>query len=273
MASLLDTIRNNLGAQATQQAGMTGQTGLTTSLLNAKSGKQVQPGDVASSNLGEASAVDQTRLGQQQLAQQGQLQSAQIASTQQGIQQQEQTGRAANTLQQRGNQIQNQVQTNQLLQQVSQDKATLGLDKDNAALEQLGQNLALQDKQYVDQLNNAGQMNRLNDQLSFQTNLQKSVFADNIDLLNQDITEKAATQQDMAALSKSLAGTRLVDMINADYAQGKAAQTQSRYAALGKIGGAGAMAAAGSGSSSGSSTGNSTSTNGTADNTNYGDYA
>lgn len=253
MASLLDTIRNNLASTSSQQAGMTGQTQQAASLLNAKSGKQVAPGDVSQSNLGEASAVDQTRLGQQQLAQQGQLQGAQIASTQQGIQQQEQAGRAANTLQQRGNQMQNQVQTNQLMQQVSQEKATLGQAKDQAALEQIGQNLALQDKQYVDQLNNAGQMNRLNDQLNFQTSLQKSVFADNIDLLNQDITQKAATQQDMASLSKSLAGTRLVDMINMDYAKGKAAATQSRYAAVGKIAGAGAMAAAGSGSNTDSS--------------------
>jgi len=245
MASLLDTIRGNLSQQATEQLGMTDEASRIRKLLGARSGKaasQVAP-EVASSNLGEAAALDQTRAQSQQLAQAGQLQSAEIEQTQRGLAEQERQGQERIDLQQKANTLQNKIQTDQLLNDLSRDKASLNLDRDKAKLEQVSQNLAFQDKQYVDRLQREADMKGLQSRLAFNEELSRAIFSDNLDILREDMAQKAANAADSRLWDKSLASQKLVDMINADYAAGQAEAKRSRYEAAGKMVSAGSQAA------------------------------
>jgi len=254
MASLLDTIRGNLGQQSAQQAPMTNETERVRKLLGAKTGKAVSQADpnIAQSNLAEQAAVDQTRLGQQQLATQGQMQQQELAQTQQGLQQQEQIQRANIDLQAKANTLQNRVQTDQLLGDLSRDRASLDLDKDRAKLEQLSHNLALQDKQYIDNLQRMGQVNRLDDELSFKEQLTKAVFQDSTDLLNEDLARRAVDAQSARDWNMYLAKNNLAYLLSRDARQTKAANEAARWSAGSQILGAGIQAATSAGTSSSS---------------------
>ena len=245
MATLLEKIRGNLSQQATQpKAGMEDQGEKVRKLLGAKTGKaSSQAGSqIGQSNLAEASAVDQTRLGQDQLAQEGQVQAQQIAQQEQGLQNQETLGREKIDLQQRANELQNVTQTEELLNNLQRDRDSLDLDKDRARLEQLAQNLAFEDKQYVDQLQRAGEVNRLDDSLEFSKQLARSTFSDNLDILNEDLAQKAATAQSMRAYDKVLTRSRLADMLKTGQMLDDSAAQRARYESLGSLVSAGAQA-------------------------------
>lgn len=247
MATLLDTIRGNLGRQATQQAPMTDEGERVRKLLGAKTGKastQAAP-DVAQSNLAEASMVDQTRMGQQQLAADAQIQSQQLAQTQQGLQQQEQVQRAGLDLQQKANTLQNKIQTDQLLGDLSRDRSSLSLERDKSKLEQLSHNLALQDKQYVANLQRMGEMNRLNDGLQFREEMTKTIFADNNSLLSENLARDAARAQSARDWNQYLAKNNLAYIIDMDKRQTRAANEAAKWSAGGQILGAGIGMAAG----------------------------
>lgn len=239
MASLLETIRGNLSQQAAApKAGMQDEGEKVRKLLAAKSGNVAgMRQGVAQSNLGEAAAVDQTRLGQEQLAQQGQIQAQEIGQTEQKLQQQDSQARQQINLQQRANTLQNTIQTEELLNGLERDRAGLDMEKDRARLEQTAQNLAFQDKKYIDQLQRAGEVGRLNDSLSFQRELTKSIFKENTDLLSQDIANQAAMAKDRRAYDKVLMGTRLADMLARGKMDDAAAANVGKYQALGTIGG------------------------------------
>ena len=179
--SLLDTIRNNSNKSlATQmQPQVTDETQKAATLLRAKSGKATGGGAVSQSNLGEqqaatagasaiqnevapAAALQQAAVGQQESAQnqQTQLQQADIAQ-----------GRNFNTLQ-------TKMKTNELLNDLSQGNRTLDLDKDNAALEQVGANLRLSTQKYTDDLQREGNSARLMQGNRFELALAQSILDD-----------------------------------------------------------------------------------------------
>lgn len=251
MATLLDTIRGNLTQQAAQpQVGMADEGEKVRKLLGAKTGKGASQASssIAQSNLAEGAAVDQTRQGQEQLAQQGQVQAVQIGQQQAGLQEQERQGREQVNLQQRANTLQNAVQTDQLLNDLSRDQASLDLDKDSARLEQVAQNLAFQDRKYVDQLQQVGERNRLDDSLAFKKELANAVFKDNIDILSEDIIMKAAAAKDVREFNKIMAQQGLFDMIAVNNANMANAKQRGMYEGLGQVASAGAQAYAASGS-------------------------
>lgn len=241
MATLLDTIKSNLGKQTIQQAPMTDEGERVRKLLGAKTGKAVSQADpnIAQSNLAEGSMVDQTRLGQQQLAADTQMQSQQLAQTQQGLEQQEQIQRAGIDLQAKANTLQNKIQTDQLLADLSRDRSSLSLERDKSKLEQLSHNLALQDKQYIDNLQRMGEMNRLNDGLQFREEMTKTIFADNNSLLSDNLARDAARAQSARDWNQYLAKNNLAYIIDMDKRQTRAANEAAKWSAGSQIVGAG----------------------------------
>lgn len=239
-ASLLDAIQSN---SQPQQVGMTDQTGKLASLLRAKSGKAVGGGDTAQSSLGEQQANTQTN---QQL---GQV-SGQAASQNAGIQ-------AQNTAQQSGlqnqkaeivqtnkfNTQQTQIQTNQLLQQYEQNKGQLSEDQQKAQADQIGFNLRMQNQQYVDNLQRAGDMSRLGDQLQFQTQMAQQTFGDNENLLKQQLGNRSvldASNQDFERAMGQMTTDQAYDAFHNAMSNEK---QRAVYTGIGSVASAGIQAA------------------------------
>lgn len=264
MANLLDTIRRNRSSLAGEPAPLTDETQKVGALLRAKTGRQVGPQDAAVSNLGEQSAVDQAnrQLGQLGTGMQIQQQGEDLAAA--GQEQQASQARADINQASRFNTVQNQLKTNQLLNDLTRDKGTLDMEKDRARLEQASFLLAMQDKKYTDELQEIGRRRRLDDSAAFQQEMEQMAFGDNLDLLktklgNENVLaasdreyKKALSQlsiddaleiarMEMAAEEKASALEREAAMSGATLAA-KAANTQSMYQGLGQIPGIAAQA-------------------------------
>lgn len=191
MATLLDIINRNAAPAATPTPQL-GQTQSAQNLLQAKTGKQVSGGsDTGISDIQEKAVADQTKLNLIPLQQQAAMQSLAGQQASAGIQQDADQTQASQAQARTGLSLQGQIQTNQLLQDMEQNKGQLDLAKDNAKLQQLAFGLRMQDQQYVDNLQMAGAKNRLDDQAQFDIALQKSIFGENTDLLQQQLGGKS----------------------------------------------------------------------------------
>lgn len=213
MANLFDTIRQNRSALGGQQAGVTEETGKLQSLLRAKSGRAVAGGDAAPSNLGEQAAVSQTnaQLGQIGQGLQIQQQSDDLAAHSQ--QQQAQQQRADIDQARRFATVQNQLKTNQLLSELSRDKATLNLDRDRARLEQASFLLAMQDKKYTDELQDVGRRRRLDDAAVFQKEMEEMAFGDSLALVKQKLGNNDVLSASDRDYKAALTGMSIDDAI------------------------------------------------------------
>lgn len=192
MANLLDTIRQNNQAAATQKQGVTDETGKLAALLRAKSGKEVGGGDFSSSNLGEQQAVANTNTQTAStLAPAVQVQTAGL-ETQQAAQQQQVDAQKSELAQNRRfDTIQARIKTDALLQDLEQNKGRIDQQRKDAAVNQVAQNLRLQNSQYIDSLQKEGARSRLDDENSFNEELAKTTFGDNRELLEKSLGNKS----------------------------------------------------------------------------------
>lgn len=198
MANLLDTIRQN-------KPGVTDESQKLQGLLRAKSGKAVAGPEVASSNLGEQQAVAQSQqqiqnevVPQAQIQEQGQRQ--QTAGIKQAESQQVQGIEQSR----RFDTIENRLKTQQILNDLERNKGQIDLARDKAQLEQVGQNLRLQNKQYIDNLQREGNRARLGNQAEFQEALADSVLGDSRELLEKNLGNKSILDATDRDFQKSL---------------------------------------------------------------------
>lgn len=240
MANLLDTIRNNT---ATPQQGVTDETQKLQTLLRAKSGKQLGAGSVASSNLGEQAAVAQTNQQlQNQVAPQTNIQNQQLAQQQSGIQQQEQLQKAEINQTNRLDTLQTRLKTDQILKDLERSKGEIDLKRDGARLEQLGSNLRLQNKQYVDNLQREGQLARLNDDAAFRQAALQSTMGQKLEILNKTIDNNTLISANDREFKRKVAQidvSQAYAMFNADMAAGK---DQAMWGGIGNLAKAGISA-------------------------------
>lgn len=204
MANLLDTIRqNNPGVQ---QQGVTDESSKLQTLLRAKSGKAVGGSGVSASNLGEQAAVAQTNNQMQnQVAPAAEIQN-QGQQAQQAQQTQTTNLQTQDVEQQRKfDTIQNKMKTNQLMSEFERNKGSIDLARDKSQLEQLGFQLRLQDKGYLDNLQREGNTRRLGDQQEFNEALADSVLGDQRQLLEKGLGNKSILDADDREFKKSLA--------------------------------------------------------------------
>jgi hypothetical protein len=193
MANLLDIIRKNRGqltSDAQVQAGAAaGETLRTQELLRAKTGKAVGGGSVPTiSSLGEKAAIQQSKQAlQQEVVPQIQMQQA--ADTLGAKAQQEQETQAlAGLEQQRQGLVQGQqIREAQLAGQAGRERQALGLEARRAQLEQQAHDLSMRDNRYVQQLQDIGARNRLDNELNFRNEIQSMVLGSNLDLLKSKL--------------------------------------------------------------------------------------
>lgn len=222
-------------------ASSTGQqTAQAQRLLRAKTGKAVGPGSSPQlDNTAEQAADYQTGIGAQQLRQQGALQAAgqqqQMAGLQQGAaigQQQFQQAR------QSGN-LQLQLQTNQMLGDLERQGKSLDQQKSQAQMEQIGTGIALQNKQYTDQLQNEGARSRLDNAAQFQVAQQQAVFGDSYAFLQQQLGQQNLLSADKRAFQDKMDRMSIGDsiqMLKLGSQQQQASGYASGVAGIGKAG-------------------------------------
>lgn len=236
MANLLTALRNS---SMVQKQGITDQTQRAQELLRAKSGKAVASPAVGASNLAEQSAVDQTnqQLEQAQQAANIQQQGIQQQASQQEQQQQLQQQETAQS--RRFNQIQNQLQTNELLQNFEQRRGELQLRKDDAATQQLVQGIRFQNKQYIDNLQRAGQEARLQDDISFSQQLAKTTFGNTQDLLKRQLGNREILDVSDREFSRAVGEMNVADAWKTFRDTAKAENERAMWTGLGNLAQAG----------------------------------
>lgn len=211
MPNLFDTIQQNRTGMVSGPAPVTDQTNQVQTLLRAKSGRAVGGGDEAASGIGEAAANDQTNqqlrgLGQQVQAQ-GQAEKVQAQGQEQQFQQQKQQIDQARKF----DTLQNKIQVQQVLNDLSQKKGQLSMEQQQSKLEQASFLMSMQDKQYTDTLQQVGNTRRLNNEANFRNEMQEQAFGDNIALLRQKLGTQDVLATNDRDFQKMLSGMSIQD--------------------------------------------------------------
>ena len=229
MANLLETIQKNRQQVLGQQAPVTDETQRIRELLRAKSGKAASSSASNISNIGEQAAVDQTNQQLASLIPQATIQSQQenvaaAGQMQQQKQQKQEISQARNF-----NTVQNNIRTQQLLSSLERDKGELDLDRDRAKLEQTSFLLAMQDKQYTDQLEAIGKRRRLDNAQVFASEMQDLAFGQYLGLLQDKLNKNdilAASDREFAEMMNNLS---IQDAIKIAEIENKNAQNESDF--------------------------------------------
>jgi hypothetical protein len=215
MANLLDAMRKGLqepgaatGGQTQQAqqlitARQTGRAAATpTGPQRAAEGERIQ--DVIAAR--EQESVQRGALGQlEQLKQQ----SDDVA--QQAVMQQAQDAEALKAVQDAA-----QNRAADFLQQIQQESGRMDEKERANSMELAAFQLRLGNEQYLNDLQQAGRQNRLDDANEFKIELQKQIFADHQDLLKDELAFKEMMALDDADFS------RLMSQINIDHAMSMA---------------------------------------------------
>jgi hypothetical protein len=242
--SLFDTLKQNLLNQPKPNYQL-GQGQAVQQVLQAKQGKTAMPGTgPRASNLGEAAMVDQTKALQSQQQQQNQLQAQAI--DQQQVEQQRQQQQQNAEIESKRQSMLSQAQTNvdNILGQAQREGRQLTFEQDANTLEQLGFQLRLQDKQYVQKLQIEAGKQRLTDANNFNVAMQKAVLGNNYDLLKDKLDLEAALSADANVSKEELSKIDVNAALAIAAAQAKSAQIQQQWTGAGQIVTGGAKAAA-----------------------------
>lgn len=228
MATLLERIKQGLGQATTPTAPEAGtQTGQLEALLSAKAGVSGPRKGLKGQSLTEAAAQQQTQQQLAGISQQATLgQTAVEQAAQEQAQRQAQQERQIEQQRQEGT-LRTKIQTENILQDLEQNRAKLSEDKRQARIEQAGLLLRTQQKDYTDQLRLNGEKSRLQDAIKFNEELAKTIIAENQSLLETGLKNKAALDANDREFQTMLAKMGVTDILNAYKQQSKQAQTQA----------------------------------------------
>lgn len=187
MATLLDTINKNLKPETTEGPQL-GATAETSRLLRAKSGKAEQPSSgPRQTALGERIAAGQTRAGLEQIGAQQDITQAQQEEQAADIEQRGELQQQAFESKQKlmGDRFNQQAEN--LLKQYARENKQLETEEDIKNMEQIGFSLRLQNKSYINELQNEGAKARLDDSNKFKEEMMRDVFSDQQNLLSNQL--------------------------------------------------------------------------------------
>lgn len=233
MASLLDTIKKNLASSGTQQsAPVAGQTDRAAGLLRQKAtGKAQTTTGPALSNIGEQAVAAQAGQGLAQVQQQGKLAAMDLG--QRARSQTQQTEQAQTQLTQQRQSAENDFsrRATKISKELARKRGELDYQKDGAKLEELGFNLALQDQQYLHELQLEGRKNRLTNDLSFEYQLQKTIFGDMQELFGDKLSLQGMLAMNDREFETQLARLGIKDAKKAWELEKETAKTKALYGA------------------------------------------
>lgn len=235
MATLMDTIKKNLTGQPAQSTmPQLGQTQRAQSLMEGLSGKQVEgEAGPARSTIQEKSALQQTQAGLQDQSLQNKLQAQELE--QQDI---EQTAKVNEQKLNLADQLEDyrsafERQTDNLLGDFERDKRQLEDSRAASKLEQTGFLLRLQDQDYLANLKRVGDMNRLNDSLSFKEAATRSALEDEMGMFKNDLAFKTFMNADDRQFQEQLANMDINFAMDLAGKQLQAQQNQMIFSGLG----------------------------------------
>jgi len=260
MASLLDTVKQNstalsaatpasnplLSATGLQPTGGEGTLGTAKLMAVGQTGKDVGLGGQTPqmSSLGERLASLQTLNQAKEVTQQAQLQGVSLDQQKEQMQQEfSQANTQLNENQVAANEQFNQQLKGMLFEQENQLRS-LDLTKDKARMEQMGFMLRLGNTQYVDQLQSEGKKARLDNSVSFNENLQRSIFADEMDLFSNSLEFRNYMYSDARDAQKQLADLDIDFAMQVAMSDNKAAGAQMMWSGVGNVVGTGMSYAA-----------------------------
>lgn len=256
MAGLLDTIKKQLSTPGA--APQLGETEQARGLLRAKLGKAGGPETVpAQSNIGEQVAQQQTQLGLRDIASKGQIAGAQLGEQQADIEQRsaQQDSEQKQQMQQLQSGYAKQAQS--ILDELGAQAAGMDVNRRMAKMEQAGFAARLSNDQYLNKLQQQGKLQRLDDDRNFKYAAAEDIFADQQDLLKDDLRFKAMMDAGDREFNEAL--SQMSDDFALKMAD-KALQDQAaaaKYSAMAGLGGAGVNAfLANQGGSTGDDNGN-----------------
>lgn len=212
----------------TQQQGVTDATQRAQTLLQAKSGKQLGTDALAPSNIEEQQAVEQANTQiKQDVAPQLNLQSqneatAAEATVQQGKAETLQAGQA-----QQYTNLKAKTQLADMLQSLQQSKGQVQTQEQTQSLEQASFLMSMQDRNYVQQLQQVGQVRNLSNKMNFLGQMQDVVFGASSELVKQQLG-----QQNILAMSKRDFSTAMAQMSIDDAVKVANLETSGRQAAF-----------------------------------------
>lgn len=202
MANLLEALKQPQLEDTTSQLA---------TLLRAKTGKAAEGPAATLSTQQEQAAVAQTATGMQPVQQAAQLQK--LGQEQQAREVEQKTQQQQTDIAQarQANQMQTQLRTDQLLQELEQGRGKIDLAKYQAGLEQIGQTLRFNNQRYIDDLQREGARARLQDNLQFIEQLAKTTLEDNKKLIEKQLGNKSVLAATDREFAKSMAQLNIND--------------------------------------------------------------
>lgn len=225
--------------QPVQPAGQVlGQTEAIQRISQAASGKQA-PGATAGaaparSIQGERQVVDQVRRGQEELAKQAQIDQLAIAQQARSLQQNEDFKNKVISEEQVAARDKFLDLQRNILSEYTNGQRQLDLNKDKAKLEQLGFSMRLSNEQYINELQNQAARANLADELQFEEELYRTIFADEEELFRDDLDFRALLAADERAFRDELAQIDINAAIRLAETENKAASEKMGWEALGQ---------------------------------------
>lgn len=223
-------------AQSTQQVQ---------GLIQAKSGKAGAPTQgPATSNVAEQQATQTAQVQQGAQQQAAQAQGAQMANA--AVTQGENEALAEAKFSEEQEDVKSRLlqQTNSVLQEYEQGNRTLDFNRDKAKLEQVGFTLRLTNDKYLSNLQREGKKSRLDSDLGFKEELMRTIFADEEELIRDDLDFRALMRADDREFEKLMATMDINTALQIASAESKAANQQQMWGSLGSLASAGIDAAA-----------------------------
>ena len=257
MASLLDTVKQNTSALASPTGPQAAATGLqptggeSTAAIQsltsvAQTGKDLGPstggGQARLSALGEKLAAVNTLAGAQTIQQQGAIQNTAL-SQQSEAQQQQYVGQVQEVTQQRVAAQQSfNDKTQDLLTQHQGQMSKLESQDMRSRTEQMGFMMRLSNDKYVTQLHDESTRSRLDEGTNFQEALTRTVFAQESDMFNSDLTFRNLMRADQRTFTQQMGDIDIDWALRFAQADNKAAATTMMWSGIGSLASAGAKA-------------------------------
>jgi hypothetical protein len=206
MATLLDTLKKNLGSVGAPTAPIADETGTVQRLLSAKKGiVGGTPTAPKGFSVAEAAARGQAQQQLGEVSQAAQLQSTalQQAATAEETQQKAQEAELAG--QQEQNRLRTSIETERTLQELEQGKEKLNEMQRKALNEKVTALLRLQNTDYINNLQMNAAKARISEGNNFEAALAKDIFNNNRTLLESRLGKQAARNISDRQFDKELA--------------------------------------------------------------------
>lgn len=239
MANLLTGIRSLINQPQQAEAPVGGATGRLQSLVRAgQTGKQLGTGSGPALQTGtaERQAASQAVRQQQQLAGQQQLQ--RLGATQQAEQQVQQEQIQTAEIQDRTQRLQDQMnrQATKLANDLRRGQGQLDDERKKLAAEQIAFNLRLQNKQYLSQLQQAGEKQRLDDNREFEEQLALDIMGEEAGMFKSLIDSKALLDANDREFDRELANINIDAALQQYRSEARAANQRALYEGAAGVG-------------------------------------